>query len=441
MRMHTGIRIAFVGSLLAVVFAGFSPTNGCSFTANANACPFCSAPTLTLTEQFAKADAVLLVDWAGGEKPDKEKLGSTKFEILQVLRDPTKKFEKGKAINVDRYRAGKKGDLSLLLGTKGDTIEWGNPLDVTETSFNYIQQAPSPESPAQARLAYFLKFLEFPDQTISNDAYAEFANAPYKDIVPLAKQMPRDKLREWVASKDVPATRLGLYGLMLGLCGDEKDAVTMEKKITEKVDDFRLGVDGVIAGYLLLRGEQGLSLVEKTKFSDKSVPFSETYAALQALRFMWTYGNDRIAPERLRASMRMLLDRPELVDIVIADLARWKDWSVQKKLMEVYGAEEYNVPSIKRAIIRYMFASVKDVPGAGPDKSGATKVADAGTQPKEPKPASTGSVESPAPAAVKPEKSEKPEKLPEHAVLGAKYLDQLREKDPKMVKEVERFLY
>ncbi len=31
--------------------------------------------------------------------------------------------------------------------------------------------------------------------------------------------------------------------------------------------------------------------------------------------------------------MRMLLDRPELADLVIADLARWEDWSVQDKLM------------------------------------------------------------------------------------------------------------
>lgn len=372
-----------------------------AITTALSACPFCSAPTLTLTEQYAKADAAVLVQWVGGEKPEKELAGNTVFEVVQVMRDPQKSLEKGKRITVDRYRAGKKGDLSLLMGSMGEVLEWGSPLEVTETSFNYVVQAPSPETPSQeVRLAYFLKFLEYPDQTIANDAYAEFANAPYKDIVPLAKQMPRDKLRQWVVNKDVPESRLGLYGLMLGLCGEPDDAKIMEQKIVQPVEDFRLGIDGVIAGYLLLTGEKGLDLVEKHKFLDKKVPFSETYSALQALRFMWTYGNGRIEQERLRASMRLLLTRPELTDLVVADLARWKDWSIQKRLMDMYGQEEYNVPSIKRAIIKFMIASGKDVP-----------TGDAGKN------------------------------LPQHATDGAANLQTLRQKDPKLVQEVERFYF
>lgn len=363
------------------------------------ACPFCSAPTLTLSEQFTKAEAVLLVSWAGGDKAVADKAGNTKYEIVQVVRDPDKKYKKGENIVLERYRSGKKGDLSLLMGTKAETIDWGTPLDVTETSFNYIAQAPPPESAPEKRLAYFLKFLEFPDQTISNDAYSEFANAAYKDIVPMAKLMPRDKLRKWVAGNDIPVTRLGLYGMMLGLCGDESDAAIMQQKILEKSDEFRLGVDGIMGGYLLLTGDKGLDVIEKSKFLDKKVPFSETYAAMQALRFMWTYGKGRIPADRLRQSMRLLLVRPELTDLVIADLARWKDWSLQDKLMEMYGAEEYNVPSIKRAIIRYMIASSKDVSAGGGKET------------------------------------------PKHAEVGAKNLKTLRERDPKMVAEAERFFF
>jgi hypothetical protein len=244
-----------------------------------------------------------------------------------------------------------------------------------------------------------LKFLETPDGMIANDAYGEFANAPYKDIVPLAKQFPREKLRKWLASPDVPATRLGLYGLMLGLCGNEEDAALMQAKIGETTDGFRLGIEGVMSGYLLLTGEKGLETIEKSKLQSKEVPFSETYAAMQALRFLWTYGNGRIPAERLKASMRLLLERPEVSDLVIADLARWKDWSIQSRLMEMYGAEEYNIPSIKRSIIRYMIASTKDVPAGG---------------------------------------GEKP---PRHVTDGAKLLAQLRDKDAKMVNEVERYFF
>jgi hypothetical protein len=216
----------------------------------------------------------------------------------------------------------------------------------------------------------------------------------------------------------------------------------MEQRVVNKgEDEFRLGIDGVMGGYLLLKGPAGLDVVDKAKFLDKKVPFSETYAALQALRFMWQYGDDRISKERLRASMRLLLDRPELSDIVIADLARWKDWTVQDRLRGMYGQEAYDVPSVKRAIVRYMFASTKDTgdkPAA--DKGASEKVAPeqpaAGDSPKpaaeaNPKPVSpvgTGTIVAAGP-------------VPPHVAKGLKYLDELREKDPKLVKDVERFLY
>jgi hypothetical protein len=391
-------RAAVVTATLACLFVATSVTA---------ACPFCSAPSLTLTEQLAKADAAVQVQWAGGDKGDgKEKFGNTVYEVIQVLRDVDKKLKKGDRITLERYRAGKKGDMSLLLGSKLETLEWGSPLEVSETSFNYVVQAPSPESAPDKRLAYFLKFLEFSDPLVSNDAYAEFANAPYKDIVLLSKQMPRDKLRKWLTDPNLSATRIGLYGLMLGLCGEESDTKLMEEKIKLSSEEFRLGIDGVMGGYLLLTGEDGLKVIEQSKFQNKKVPFSETYAAMQALRFMWTYGDGRIPKDRLQASMRLLLDRPELADLVISDLARWKDWTVIPKLMAMYGDGEFSVPSIKRATVRYMLACTKDVP----------------------KPvAGDASIQKPSDAP--------------HVVEATKALESLRQKDPKTVSEAERFFF
>ena len=392
---------AFVCSLAALALLAPTP---------AGACPFCSAPSLTLSEQYAKADAAILGQWISGEMATREKLGSTTYEIVQVARTPFKAgengkaIEKGKQITLERYRAGKKGDLTLLLGSrsKGDSIEWGSPLDVSAASYNYIVEGPSQETKPEQRLAYYLKYLENPDRMIADDAYAEFANAPYKNIVPLAKQFPRESLRKWLTSPDVPITRTGLYGLMLGLSGNEDDAALMQKKIMESGQDFRLGIEGVMGGYLLLTGEKGLAEIEKAKLQDKNVAFSETYAAMQALRFLWTYGDGRISGERLKTSMRLLLDRPEVADLVISDLGRWKDWSIQSRLMDLYGADEYNIPSIKRAIIRYMIASTKDVP-AGSSEGG--------------------------------------DKTPRHAKEGARNLATLRDKDAKMVNDAERFFF
>jgi hypothetical protein len=376
------------------------------------ACPFCSAPSLTMSEQLSQADASLLVKWTGGKPAAGNDGGSTDFEIVELVRQqPGGNLKRGGTISLARYRAAKPGTLFLLLGTKGGAaIDWGSPLEVTAESFAYMKNAPTPEVPAGKRLKYFLQFLENKDQAVATDAYGEFANAAYSDITPLAPEFPREKLRQWVVDPNVSPSRMGLYGLMLGLSGTKDDIPVLEKKILESSDDFRLGIDGVMGGYLILTLEEGLAKIEEAKIVNKKAPFSETYAAMQALRFMWQYGDGKISAERLRQSMRLLLDRPELADLVIADLARWKDWSVQARLMDLYGKEEYDIPSIKRAIVRYMLASTKDVPMS----SGAI-AAGPGT-------VTIG-------------------ELPAHAQQGAKYLAELEAKDPKTVADAKRFFF
>lgn len=376
------------------------------------ACPFCSAPSLTFSEQLAQADAAVLVQWRFGEKGteakkdedgkeiEEGKPASTTYLVREVLRESKgDDLKRGTRIDLARYRSAKEGDLFLILGTKSKTLEWGSPIEVTDTSYNYIAQAPSPEAKPEKRLAYFMKFLEYPDEMIANDAYAEFANAPYKDITRVIDKMPREKIAAWLQDEKTPATRIGLYGLMLGLCGDENDAKLMKEQITASTDEFRLGMDGVMGGYLLLTGDEGLQVIEETKLSrgEKKVPFSETYAAMQALRFVWKYGEDRISKDRLQESMRILLERPELADLVIADLARWKDWSVMDQLLSMYDQKEYDVPSIKRAVVRYLLVCSQDVP-SGDDV-----------------------------------------KLPNHVIKAREELALLRERDPKTVKEAERF--
>src|SRR5690606_36685121 len=102
-------------SLVAVFAASlFTP-------AVSRACPFCSAPSLTLSEQVAQSDAAVLVQWASGEKPRSESeasedsdqvsaparsLGTTSYEIIEVLRGSGDDLKKGGQITIPRYRAG-----------------------------------------------------------------------------------------------------------------------------------------------------------------------------------------------------------------------------------------------------------------------------------------------------------------------------------------------
>ena len=379
----------------------------------ASVCPFCDAPTLMMAEQVEQSDHLLLGRWQKGQKPTDAAAGSSTFEILEISKSLSDRFEPGATLELPHYVAGSEQKNYLLMGPDGRLADWHIPQEVSDAAWTYLANIPTPVvDPAQQteRLAYFLDFLEHPDLIVSNDAYGEFASAPYEIIKPLRDRIPREKVRQWILDPATSVTRIGLYGLLLGLAGTEEDARAMEHKILVPDASFRLGIEGVMAGYLMIRGEDGLQVLEEKKMIARTytnpegeevrLPFAEVYAAMQTLRFMWTYEPDIIPKGRLKQSMRLLLERPELSDLVIADLARWKDWDSLDRLVAMYDEEKFNIPSVKRAIVRFLYYCSKDVDStAGEDAA-----------------------------------------LPEHAQKALAALKVLEEKDPKTVGDAKRYL-
>ena len=395
----TGLRVGrFVALSLALIFLGGSV---------ALACPICGVPTVTLPERLARADVALLAEWVSAKPAKDTAQESTTYEIVQVHRDGTGKYKAGESVTVGQLTPGKAGNLYLLLGQKDDKLgtrwEIGPALAVTETGYQYIIQAPSPETPAEKRLAYFVKFLEFPDLTIANDAFAQFVNAPTKDIAAVAGKLPREKIRAWLADPKTPITRQSGYGLMLGLCGGADEAKFLERQIAKIDPERQTGLEGIMFGYLLLAGEQGLASIEKAYLANPRAPDGKVYPAFLAIRYFWSYGNGKISQPRLQQALRLLIERPELAESAIVMLAEWKDWGLHERLMKLYDSKGQSESSLKTAIIRYMIASTKDVPKA----DGA--------------------------------KSEK--ETPAHVIAGRKCLDELRERDSKLVAETEKYFY
>ena len=354
------------------VLVGLVMTSSLPFGESASACPFCGPPQLTMSEMIGQSDHLLLGELVQGTRPTSESAGSVEFRIVAIGRSLDDLMTVDQTITLPFYVSGEAGEQYALMGPGTDYLNWQSPVKVTQDSWKYISHCPAREKDPegrQKRLAWFLKYLEHPELLVSNDAFGEFAAAPYKVIRTLKDQMPREKLCQWVADPETPVTRIALYGMMLGMCGTKQDAAILENKIMKIESDFRLGLEGVMSGYVVLTGEKGLAKLEdakirRTTFTDasgeeKKLPFSETYAMVSMLRFMKKYEPDRVPQERLAGSMYLLLDRPDLSDLIIADLARWKDWSVQGRLMKMYDAEEFQIPSIKRAIVRYMLACEK----------------------------------------------------------------------------------
>ncbi len=334
-------------------------------------CPFCPPTQPTFSEQLADCDIACLAKWVSKTETESEdEVGSatTTFAVVEMVRTGQTKLAKDARITVDFLCSGKPGDLFFLIGKRGDDkTAWSLPVEVTEISYGYIRQAPSLESPPEQRLKYFFKFLEFSDPTVGNDAFAEFSRARYSDVAALADWLPREKIRGWLASDQTTKMRLGFYGLLLGLCGHDEDAAFLEDRIFAPVDenDVRLGIDGMMGGYLLLRGKAGLARLMDGKLKSPDTQRTDLFAVLNALRFAGEYNRDRIPLANLQEALRLYLDREEFVEVVLPDLARWCDWSVLNRLIDGYGKPPLETVSAKIKVVQFAQASLKDQPANG----------------------------------------------------------------------------
>jgi hypothetical protein len=74
-----------------------------------------------------------------------------------------------------------------------------------------------------------------------------------------------------------------------------------------------------------------------------------------ALRFLGEE-SDLVPRDRVLQSLRLLLEEPKLADLVIADLARWQDWSVVDKLSQIFKDAQADNIFVREPIVNYLRA-------------------------------------------------------------------------------------
>jgi hypothetical protein len=340
----------------------------------ARACPFCSAVSLTFAQEIAQSQAAVIARLV--EPPPAASLGpradgplpKAKFVVVEPLKGADLLAEAGltggdaKQIETIMLEEKPVGSLFLIMGVEPPNLVWSSPIGVSDRAVAYLKQlADLPEKGAD-RLAFFQQHLEDADETLARDAYDEFAVAPYADVRDLRDRMNPAQLLAWIENPKVQANRRRLYATMLGVCGSPADAERIGKildgtAVTEDQAEIRSGLDALIACYVTLRGPEGLDLVDSLflQRKDRDIPFTETYAAVMALRFLGE--ESQIVPrQRVLQSLRILLDEPKLADLVIADLARWQDWSAIGKLTELFEKAEADNIFVREPVVNYLRA-------------------------------------------------------------------------------------
>jgi hypothetical protein len=345
----------------------------------ARACPFCSAVSLTFAQEIAQSQAAVIARLvepppAAALSPRADgPLPKAKFVVVDSLKGADLLADAGltgpdaKQIETIMLEEKPAGSLFLLMGVEPPNLVWSSPIAVSDRAVAYIKQlAELPEKGAD-RLDFFQAHLEDADETLARDAYDEFAVAPYADVRGLKDRMNAAQLLAWIENPKVQANRRRLYATMLGVCGSPADADRIAKilagtDIPEEQAEIRSGLDALIACYVTLRGPEGLDLVDRLFLdraalddTQRNLPFAETYAAVMALRFLGEE-SDIVPRPRVLQSLRLLLAEPKLADLVIADLARWQDWSVIGPLIELFKNAQADNIFVREPVVNYLKA-------------------------------------------------------------------------------------
>jgi hypothetical protein len=206
------------------------------------------------------------------------------------------------------------------------------------------------------RLRFFFDYLDNPDIEISNDAYKEFANADYKDYRDMARSLPAERIARWLKDKNTPEFRVGLYASMLGHCGKDKDAGLLRELLDDPAKRVTSGVDGILAGYTMLRPKDGWAYVRGI-LKDPKKEFLLRYAALRAVRFLWEFRPDLVDRKELSGGAALLLEQSDIADLAIEDLRKWQAWDMTDRVLGLRGKAPFEVPIVRRSILRFALSN------------------------------------------------------------------------------------
>ncbi len=322
-----------------------------------SACPFCTALAPSLSQWQDRAAIAALV-----EVQEQDRDNQTRLLVHRALKGADR-LAGSNSLAIELDVTAKPGSLLLVFGSGAPTgpvgeLSW-HAVAVNETSYGYFARIPSLKTPTTERLIYFIPFLEHADPLVAEDAYLEFGHAPFDDVGRVADHLPMARVRAWLIDPKVPQTRKGFYGLALGLAGSAEarsaNRELLGQLIAEPDDDFRGGFDGLLGGYLLLAGTEGLKVVESRYLANPRAADGDLRHAQTALRFYWEYGRE-IPRARIAQASRHLLARGEFAESTITDLARWKDWSDVDQIAALYARPGFPQPATGRAVVGYLLA-------------------------------------------------------------------------------------
>jgi hypothetical protein len=331
-------------------------------------CPFCGMQGPTLTGEVAQAKLVLYGQLTNAKEQNNSD-GTTDLVVETVIKNElaSKKDDplaaNNKTVRLDRFLQSPPGTDKYRYLVYCDVFR--GKIDPYRTvpvvkdggMAKYLLGALAhKDAPLSKRLRFFFDYLDNTDLEISNDAYKEFGNADYKDYKDMAKDLPADRVARWLKDEKTPAFRYGLYASMLGHCGKDEHAKLLHDLLEDPAKRLGSGVDGMLAGYVMLKPEEGWEYTCAI-LKDGKKEFMIRYAALRAVRFLWDSRPDLVTQTELKKGLGCLLEQSDIADLAIDDLRKRQCWDVTDAVLSLRNTKTYEIPIVRRAILRFALGS------------------------------------------------------------------------------------
>ena len=344
------------------MFVSIAVLMGCAWFAwQAVACPFCAQERgPTLVGDFNQA-AMVLVGTFHDPKLGSGGLGdgTTEFTIEQVIK-PNDIIKNQKTITLPRYLPNPRKSKFVVFCDvyKGKIDPYrGVELQPNSDLVKYMLGAVAvKDKTAAERLRYCFDYLSSPEFEVSIDAYREYAKADYKEYRDLAKKLPADTIARWLKDPKTPPYRYGLYASLLGHCGKDTHAKLLRSMIDDPEKRKGSGIDGLLAAYVMLQPKEGWTYVTGLIKNGKQ-EFLLRYACLRTLKFLWDQRPDLVSKSDLVQGMTLVLGQSDMADFGVEELRKWHQWQCTDQILALHGVKAYDIPVIRRAILRFALQS------------------------------------------------------------------------------------
>jgi hypothetical protein len=235
------------------------------------------------------------------------------------------------------------------------TIEPYNGRQIsTPGVLNFVARLQTYRDNPKEMLRFAAKHLDDADPQIAEEAFLLFAKADDKLIGQVSRSLSAQMLRKLVKTPDLEPERLSMYAYLLGACGDKSDVELLRSLLNNPAPRFFRAYEGILAGYIMLQPKEGWAFAHETMKDAKS-SFVLRYAIQRTMRFFFN-----ASPEENAANVMLgeglALAHPDVADVAIQDLTRWKRWDHTKLIVSCYDKASHKSPLLKNSLVRYALA-------------------------------------------------------------------------------------